>query len=205
MHGHVIVGREEWSDEEIDFEIERYRGKSLRIYSQEMFVSMLHTGLDPFHSNPDVLEAFRAGHPALEAVSNGWAGWVTTQVPFERSGRSPISGNVNWQLESPLRVLGYRVGKSGLSSAQRQSILSQAFEEPLPNVGNYEYMQQWGEPGSPVRLHKIADLLASSCRNMKHRSNPSEEAIAVWEQDLAWLRRQYYHGRMTFAWPDTFV
>lgn len=204
--GHLVIGREGWTGAQVDAFIDQHRGRHLRIYSQEMFVLMLYTGLDPFFAGPDVLRAFRAGHPGLEFVSEGWVGWVSTFVPpDERSSRSSkrSSGASGWQAESPLHAMGYKVGKQGLNSVQRSDLLRKAFTGDIPRVGTVAYMAEWGEPGTPERLKKLANYIASNCRNMKKRQSPSEEAIHDWETDLAWLKRTFYRGHFAFQWPDT--
>ena len=167
-------------------------------------LAYLATGTDPFDGGIDVLEAFKAGHPGLEFVSEGWRGWVTTQIlPNRRTASSDSMGNTSWNKESPLRALGYKVGDQGEPDDERQRILTQAFQGKLPIVGDNAYMATWGEPCSPQRLKKIADAIASFCRNMKKKQNPSEQAIEDWEQDLRWLYDTFYHGRFRFSWPDT--
>jgi hypothetical protein len=204
--GHLILGREGWEESEVDSAIDEHRGKSLRIYSQEMFVVMLTYGLDPFSAPADVPSAFRAGHPGLMFVSAGWVGWVNTQVPYEGPSRSTRKASPSGSpSQSPLHAMGYRVGRQGLSSGERRSILGKAFSGGLPHVENPEYMSQWGEPGSPERLRKMANDIAANCRNMKRRRNRSDQAIKEWESDLEWLEQTYYRGHFQFSWPRTSV
>jgi hypothetical protein len=207
ISNYFVLGREGWTTEQLDELIERYRGRQLYLYSQEMFLTYLMTGADPFAASDDVLAAFRAGHPALEEVSQGWPGWVSTFVPFgERSSSSRRSGNLGgMEPESPLKAMGYRVGKQGLPAAQRQTLLHAAFSGPIPKVGGADYMSEWGDPGTAKRLKKIATAIASFCRNMKHRENQSVQAIEDWEDDLRWLKENCYRGRFTFSWPSVFV
>ncbi len=204
--GHVVIGRENWDESDVDALIDHHRGQSLRIYSQEMFTAILGCGRDPFAAGPEVLAAFRAGHPGLEFVSEGWPGWVNTSVPNDRSQRtSRTMPGENWRQESPLHVLGYQVGKNGLPKNQRRALLRVAFEGELPNVGDAQYMGEWGDPKSPARLKKIANFLSSNCRNQKKKEHRSEKAIEDWEEDLEWMRMTFYHGHFMFHWPDTVV
>jgi hypothetical protein len=202
-----VLGREGWTDEHLDELIERYRGMQLYIYSQEMFLTFLMTGADPFQAPEDVLAAFRAGHPALEEISQGWPGWVSSFVPFDnRSSSSRRTSNLgDLEPESPLKVMKYCVGKQGLPAAERRQVLYDAFVGDLPRVGGAAYMSEWGDPGTAKRLKKIATAIASFCRNMKYRATPSVEAIEDWEDDLRWLKENCYRGRFTFSWPDIFV
>ncbi len=61
----VILGREGWAEVQIDRLIEKHSGQTLKIYSQEMFLAYLATGTDPFDGSIEVLDSFKAGHPAL--------------------------------------------------------------------------------------------------------------------------------------------
>jgi hypothetical protein len=204
--GHLVLGREGWTETKIDELIELHRGRVLRIYSQEMYVAMIGSHRDPFSASREILVAFRAGHPGLEFVSEGWPGWVNTIVPFDRAARSRRSQpDVNWRAESPLHALGYCVGRNGLPATERRAILRAAFMEQLPQVGDIQYMAEWGNPNTAERLKKMANTLASNCRNQKKKENRSEEAIRDWESDLAWLRDTFYRGHISFHWPDTTV
>lgn len=201
----VILGRSGWEEAEVDDVIDDHVGRCLRIYSQEMFVAYLAKHDDPFLGGEDVLAAFRAGHPGLEFVSQGWPGWVQTYVAPSRrspSTRSTFDFEVE---ESPLHVMGYSVGQQGAEESTRHEILRRAFCEQIPIVGPPGYMQQWGEPSSAQRLKKIADNLSTSCRNARSRANPPQAAISDWESDLEWLRETLYHGHMIFDWPSTHV
>lgn len=202
--GFVVLGREGWDEDEVDDLIERHVGRSLRIYSQEMLVAYLARDEDPFFAGSDALAAFRAGHPGLEFVSEGWPGWVETWVRADRQS-AVAAHNRDYQVDlSPLRAMGYHVGKSGEEADVRHSILTLAFQGQLPIVSNHAYMQQWGNPGTPQRLRKIATHIAHSCSDARNRSG-WEVAVEDWESDLEWLKESYYRGHMQFHWPDTFV
>ena len=62
-----------------------------------------------------------------------------------------------------------------------------------------------GRPRSSVRLKKMAESIATFCRNGKRRARSMELAVVEWEQDLEWLRVTYYVGRFRFEWPSTEV
>jgi hypothetical protein len=202
----VVLGRKDWTRAEIDRLIDLRVGQILRIYSQEMFLVFMTLGLDPFDGTSVVMEAFKTGHPGLEFVSRGWSGWVTTFVREDRRNSS-ARRSLETELvdESPLHVLGYRVGRTGEDTVTRRRILRRAFTGELPKVDTIEYMESWGKPGSPKRLKKIADNIASYSGGMRNRPNPSEEAIEDWESDLEWLREEFYHGHFTFHWPGMYV
>ena len=114
--------------------------------------------------------------------------------------------DVKFHKESPLHAKGYKVGKSGQPAFRRHEILRQAFIGDIPPTGSATYMAEWGEPSSGARLQRIANTIASLCRNAKNRNNPSyETAIQHWEADLARLKEEFYDGRFRFPWPNTDV
>jgi len=84
---------------------------------------------DPFLASAETLEEFKRGHPALEFVASGWTGWVQ---PWIRGVSASADLNTARKDESPLKILGYRVGANGLDENKRRAKLKQAFEEQLP-------------------------------------------------------------------------
>jgi hypothetical protein len=205
INGMFIVGRDGWSNHELDDIIDDHVESHLRIYSQEMFLAFLMTQCDPFFAPLDVLSAYRLGHPALEFVSQGWPGWVSTFVTDDRRHQNiGRASHIDLVEESPLHSLGYRVGKTGESIERRCEILRRAFTGHLPIIGPQEYMEQWGEPGSPARLRRMADHISARCTDFSGRHS-HRFAVADWREDLEWLRINYYHGHFQFGWPSVFV
>ena len=102
-----------------------------------------------------------------------------------------------------LGYLGYRVGLSGISEANRRELLDFVFSANLPIVNSKEYMDDWGKPSSKKRLKKMAYSLATFTKNQK-RHDPSKYAQAIkdWERDLAHLKRSYYKAPFSFTWPS---
>jgi hypothetical protein len=201
----VVLGRDGWTKNEVDTLIDRHVGGPLRVYSQEMLLSYLAADDDPFYGGHFVLEAFRAGHPGLEFVSEGWSGWVQAWVRDDR--RQYVPGNMDqFNIEeSPIHAMGYKVGITGESAERRRLILERAFRGPLPTTGPRTYMQQWGEPNSCDRLNKIAENIAACCRMFRNRRG-CEIAVTEWETDLCWLKDAFYtHSHCQFQWPETFV
>jgi hypothetical protein len=193
----LIVGRDfgqhENDEQSFDTLLERREGDQLKIYSQEMFLAYWVTGRDPFEDE-EVAKTFVAGHPALEFISSRWFAWVSTFVK--------LGDGEGLFIEAPntgiLGHLGYRVGKEGLSTAERRTILTEVFNSTLPNINSREYMQGWGQPKSKERLKKMADSMASFCQSQKRRSN--HLAASHYEEDLKWLRRTFYDGKFNFRW-----
>lgn len=203
-----VVGRDDWSQEVLDELIDSHDGKELRIYSQEMFVSWMLTGKDPFDGGIDVLAAFRIGHPALEYLSQGWPGWVTSMVSPDRGRHVPPEQIEISRDKGLLAYMGYKVGKTGEAEPTRHQILQEVFCLDLTDfheISDVAYLQEWGSPRSGDRLHKMANSIATFCRNQRQKNNASAEAIADWEADLTWLRTTYYKGVMRFCWPHTDV
>ncbi len=201
----VVLGRKGWSEEEIDQLIDSHVGGPLRIYSQEMLLGFLATNQDPFYATDLVKEAFRQGHPGLEFVSQGWPGWVNAWVTSNRRTTSANSEFATFNVEeSPIHKMGYVVGRNGLPPHERQFLLENAFRHALPIVGGLAYMLEWGEPGTCERLHRIADHIATNCRNASNRWAWAQ-AVADWREDLEWLKESFYHGHCRFQWPDTWV
>ena len=60
----LVVGKDGWSEALLATLIRWRVGKSLRVYSQEMFLCHL-SGADPFKAPPGILSSFAEDHPAL--------------------------------------------------------------------------------------------------------------------------------------------
>lgn len=106
--------------------------------------------------------------------------------------------------EGILGYLGYHVGKTGEpSAARRQMLLSRVFEGSLPPINGPDYMDEWSQPGTPARLRKMAESIASAVKSAKRRSNADYSvAIEHWEEDLRFLHDKYYVGQLGFGWPS---
>lgn len=100
-------------------------------------------------------------------------------------------------------MCGYRVGAKGMSDKERRQFLDHFFRNPLPTAVSRYYGDAYGMPGSENRLRKMANVLASNCRNFKRNDRVKfRVAIAHWESDLDYLKRSYYRAGM-FPWPPT--
>lgn len=202
--GLLILGRESLNTQTINKIIDSHKGNDLSIYSQEMLLSAIGCGKDPLADSEAVIEAFRHGHPGLQYVSQGWPGWVQRRHRSEAEF-AIMESSIEYSVEeSPLHRLGYKVGRSGKSERERHRILTQAFENALPNAGTAEYMGEWGEPKTRERLRKMARHLAALADNNSRRSI-MQQAVKDWNDDLAWLKETFYRGHMQFDWPQTSV
>lgn len=200
-----IVGRFGWSEDQLEELVEKHVGRELRIYSQEMFLSYIFSGRDPFDGSRKLLVRFAEGHPALEYLSDFGFDWPSTYVSGK--GNTEIDDR-NWPDIGLLKRMGYKVGKSGIQNAEkRRKILEKVYESSdLPSVKSREHMAEWGTPKSCKRLQKMANSLATFCRNAKRNSYSSQQlAITHWELDLQWLREKFYQGHCSFSWPSTYV
>jgi len=133
-------------------------------------------------------------------LPDGWFRWPDTDAP---GGDGSLSGE-DWMALGPLKFLGYTVGRDGHDRGLRWAILRRVFEGVLPPVFPADYLSLWGPPGSPRRLGKMAESIASFTRSAKRRdADRLANAIADWEIDLRHLYDIYYVGRFGFAWPRT--
>lgn len=196
----LVIGRDDWDEEDLMELLDKRAGKQLRVYSQEMFLLYWMSGCDPLGDREIALK-FAEGHPALEFLLNAGFDWVNTYVGI---GDGDLEFNKELPTVGVLRHLGYKVGISGLFDMERQQILRYVFNSELPVVVSNEYMKEWGKPKSKERLLKMANSLAAFCRNEKRKSNPSKIAIKEWEVDLEWLKDTFYTGRFTFQYPSTY-
>jgi hypothetical protein len=198
----IVVGANEWDEEQIDRVIQQRAGKTLKIYSQEMFLAFLYSGRDPYSSGEIILEKFTTNHPVFEYLKGRWFSWPTTIVEI---GDRVAQIKPDWPEKGVLKILGYKVGNSGLPVLERYKILRRAFTGELPAGLSESYLIQWGSPSSSKRLKKMAESIAAFCRNAKRKNyHDVEKTISDWENDLEWLKDTFYKPmRFSFLWPET--
>jgi len=200
----VIIGNENWDLQKIQDMLKYRSGKTLKVYSQEMFISYMLIGVDPFDCNQGILDEFAENHSALEFLINWGFDWPSTQVSLWSGNEELVA---DWPEKGLLGSLNYKVGRSGLLTNERRKILTRAFVDNVPKELPVSYTKDWGIPESQQRLKKIANSIAAFCRIAKLRtSHNSEDAIHDWEADLKWLHKKYYEPKgFRFNWPDTMV
>ena len=127
--------------------------------------------------------------------------WPTTDG---EPGNNPIS-----PFDAPeigmLKLLGYTVGRNGLSRSGRRKILDDIYRMRLPIRVSNEYMDEGSVPNGGRRLQKIAESIAAFTRNAK-RDRRQDKLLAIehWEADLAYMKKSFYDGsRWSFEWPTT--
>jgi len=200
----LIIGEEGWEEEDLKRQLDLRTGEGIGVYSQEMVLAFLGCGKDPLQGGNALLRYFSLHHTGLKFLQS-------IGFPWPSAAAFPGAGSLtdpDWPDVGMLGHMGYSVGRSGESLQRRRKILQEVFErERLPRVKSPEYVADWGDSMSAVRLHKIAEELASFARLRKRRrdSHNSAEAITDWEDDLKWLKDKFYTGRFRFQWPSTWV
>ena len=127
--------------------------------------------------------------------------WPSTEAT---SGDGSLDGR-RWEDHGFLKFIGYGVGFSAdLGPVDRQLILSRSFEGTIPPFSSMEYILEWGDPKTGVRLRKIANVIASLTRSAKRRRFADmSRAISDWESDLLFLHERFYVAKFGFGWPST--
>ncbi len=194
----IIVGKE--FNPTILYEQMNLRiGKSLFVYSQEMFLSRL-AGKDPYDDRHALMK-FAEGHPVFGFLNIFFVDWTTTHIVPSSNELIIVEPDAD---EGVLENNGYEVGRTGKRREERRRILAKVFTTKLNNVNSLQYMKQWDNPSSGKRLQKLANTIAFLARIVKSKNNPCfQRAIDEWEEDLAWLKKTYYSGRFNFDWPST--
>lgn len=125
--------------------------------------------------------------------------WPSTEIRMLADALSPEAIAPSGAI---FTTAGYRVGRNGLSEAERQSCLRWLYVTvSVPALKKLPA----GECG---RLRRIACLIAFHVRNAKHQKKADKsKAISDWEADLAWMKRTFYDGskceRHGLKWPVT--
>ena len=202
---HLIVGRKNWSKDELLAQIDSADGEPLRIYSQEMFLAKLMTGRDPFDSNDEeLLLAFAKGHPALEFLLKEPDPWPTI---CEGNNRpiDPVSNDDYGVAETPLHLLGYHVGAtSHLTERQRREILTECFKSrnlEFTRESSDDYQLKWGRGSSAQRLYRMAIHIKWLAEG-QGKDPRKPQARLDWVNDLEWLRKTFHQSmKSRFKWP----
>ncbi len=202
---HLVVGRKNWTGDDLIEQIEAVEGGSLRIYSQEMFFAKLMTGRDPFDADDDdLLHAFAKGHPALEFLLKLPEPWPTVcngdSQPIDQVDRDDYG-----VAESPLHLLGYHVGStSQLTTVQRHKVLAECFKAnnlKFTDESSDDYRRKWGRGGSAQRLYRMA-VHIKWLADGQGKDPRKPLARRDWTNDLEWLRKTYHSAiKQRFHWP----
>ena len=197
----IVVGRDGWTEKELDDLLDQEEFEEIRVFSQELFMVGMLTTHDPFSLPIEILMKFAEDHPALKYIRSLGFAWPEIFLDQEYGESQTFVSTSSYFGESPLTHMGYRVGYTrGLHENDRREILKAAFKEDIPDVGDDDYMAEWGFPKQPRRLWKIADHLKREVEKRKNLWN-MQEAVNEWIADSEWLKAQFYTRRMRFPWP----
>lgn len=203
--GVLIVGRDGWTADELQEQIDAREGNTLRIYSQEMAALALLTGHDPFDAGEAVLLEMGKGHPALEHLMENPFKWPSIGEGY--GGNVYIDGDL-WRKQSPLTAMGYHVGvTSALSDGERRKLLGNIFKGRLvfpDDFSEYE-KREWGQSGTSARLQKMASHIVGNISLHAPRLGYDSVAVNEWKGDLTWLKKTFFTTSLRFRWPDTIV
>ena len=93
--------------------------------------------------------------------------------------------------EGVLRLLGYRVGKGGLSTPERRKVLEMVYKLPLASLPRVANWQEWGEAQSSARLGKMQRCLLTFAEQSLRRRAPLLEAVEAWHADARWVTETF--------------
>lgn len=197
----IIVGREDWTEEQLNELLDDADLDEIRVFSQEMFIAGILTTRDPFSLPLDILMKFADGHPALEYLMNSGFEWPVIILEEDYGEPVYLRGSYERVEQSPLFRMGYQVGIThGQPRSTRRSLLNNAFKGEIPDVEDDDYMEEWGNPRQSKRLWRIAHHIAWLIRS--RQTIPSMGyAVKDWQDDLNWMEKQFYTKRMRFKWP----
>lgn len=125
----------------------------------------------------------RDGSRSVSPPPSSAFAWPSTEA---EETRKPGSNDLDYQQETRLYQLGYRI--TGRTRSQRWRVL---ITNAIPELG----------------LRTVANTIASHCRTRKRQKDGRKtyaHAIAEWEYDLARLEREIYRdARHQFPWPKS--
>lgn len=203
---YIIVGRKDWSKTDLLAQIDASEVQSLRIYSQEMFFGKLVTGRDPFDAEDEsLLAAFAEDHPALQFLMSLPTPWPNVSAEDNSEIQEVDVGDFGVS-ESPLHILGYKVGAtSDLSITERRRILAKCFETKaleFSDDSDEAYIAKWGRGGGAQRLYRMAVHIKNLADGRVGKDHRKPQARIDWIRDLNWLKEKYYPNyKVRFSWP----
>ena len=128
--------------------------------------------------------------------------WPSTEAPASKNTLSN-----EFTPKGLLGACGYNTGKNGLVKRQRQRLLRRIYKCELPAKSDTlpkKYLDEWGAPQTAKRLSKLANTLATLTRNEKRKKRGDfAKSIADKENDLSYLKSNFYDGKYDFKWPST--
>jgi len=101
---------------------------------------------------------------------------------------------------SPLKVMGYTVGQSGLEFHEREHVLQLSIfgniQRYMPD--NIDYDRAWGAPGSKHRFGAVYTHIRR-VKNLRSSRINMTSAVSDWNNDLMWIntkKSEVYHFRL---------
>jgi hypothetical protein len=127
---------------------------------------------------------------------------VVQKKAHELAGKQ--SSYEDWAAHSPLALLGYKVGKSGLSDLHRQHFLHDfVMKAVLPTSLPSSYLAEWGPAGSKLRLQRtVRHIVFQKVLRESHDAIRYSEAIEDWEGDVEFLRRTFSPTLSSSEWDE---
>ena len=196
---YIIVG-EDLSDVDVAI-IDSLKGKwhKAKIFTWQGFLNFIKNG----KSDDEIRKNFNNFIKHCVFAADGYFKWPHTNI---YPGKGLFNPTKELMQIGVLAMMGYHVGRvHGIGVFLRHEILKSAYISDIPFV-ECDYMKAWSVPKTHWRLKKIAYCLASFAKNAKRKSNwySYSQCIEEWEDDLAWLKRNFYDGvyDSKFEWPD---
>jgi hypothetical protein len=205
--GAIVVGRDGWQND-LPTAVRLHRGSELRVYSQEMLLTMLLLREDPHSLGEDRLVEMFGSHPALRYLAeHEHFPWPRLRVPeLNDAGFADATAEAFVLRESGiLDCFGYRVGYAASGQPSRRRALRRAFENAVPARANEELRGRIASQGTPRRLQQVAYSIAHQYSlAARRREADMRRALDHWRADLAWLKEQFYDSleRAPFVWPS---
>lgn len=204
----LVVGNDGYEESILEQYIDRAydkaekEGSMLRIYSQEMYLFYMMSGIDLFDAPRSVLEEFGEGHPVLKYLMTRGFDWPSCQRIPSPPHNTLIS--LGGKKRGLLSYVGYHVGgESAIEDArERQRLLTYVWGMSLSDDLPVVNLQEWGEPKTWQRLRKLARSLSGFANLRLRQSASSTVSIDRWKLDLEWLRTKYYKPSYGFRWPS---
>ena len=127
--------------------------------------------------------------------------WPDFESSF-KSGNSYRNDDIydEFDYKSPLKSIGYTVGKKGANQASRKKLLDE-FYRGSSKVEKYTD-SAWGSPRSSERLEKMVYHLYYQVINKRKLGHI--DAVNDWQQDLKYLKKEYYNDQpsISFRFPE---
>jgi hypothetical protein len=93
---------------------------------------------------------------------------------------------------SPLKLLGYSVGSSGMPKKERQDVLKYSIfgDIQIYMPDGVDYDARWGPPGSQARFEAVARHIRL-VRNLRRNRSSMSSAVSDWSDDLSWIDSEH--------------